>query len=100
VASGCQERHVVELAALVHTAEEQAAPAHVTAPRELRGKDQPLAEHFQEGLHVFRASDASEEDDFRVGLSVQGGDQGSRIAHQGSTVAGIRGIDAHSTVAA
>src|SRR5581483_6080009 len=51
---------ICELPLLAHASQEQPAAAHIAAAHELRGKEQPLAEHPRERVHVLPRGDAAE----------------------------------------
>src|SRR5687768_14845991 len=59
------DRDVVELGPLAGAAQEQPAAAHVAAPDEIGGKEEPLAERVEEDVDVLPGGDAPEEDDVR-----------------------------------
>ncbi len=61
-----EQRNIRERFARLHTPQHQSAPAHVSAPNELRREHQLFPEYRQQGLDIFWRSDAAQKDDLTV----------------------------------
>ena len=98
VADRAENGAVGELAALSRRAQQQPAAAHVPAPDEIAGEEQPRAEDLEQDVDILARRDAAEENDLRVG-SREGG-QLPRVAMNGRPVARVRDVDVDAREAA
>ena len=85
------DRDVGELPAVAGGPQQQPAPAHVAAPDEIRGKEQPRTEDLEQGAAVLVGGDAAEEDD--AGLVGRGAGEALEVAHQGPAIGRFRRRD-------
>lgn len=88
MALGGGDGNVGELPPVANAAEHQAAAAHVSAPGEFGGKEEPLAKNLEQRLDVFWRGDAAEKYDFAAIADMLGKE--ARVAFERKPIAALR----------